>query len=154
MENMFKVVIDTNILIGGAYDELSYSNQIIKEVIEGRIEAFATHQAMKENRLLLRKTVKDREYKKFLEAYFKKLTIVKRKKRLNVVADPDDNKFLESAVAAPADYIITSDREVLDVEEYEGIKVVHPGEFWAVYKKKSAKVDGSEWQEWGKMLLK
>ena len=58
-----RVVIDTNILIGGAGDESSYAFKIIKEVIEGRIEAYANHQTMSENRQMLRKLVKDRAYR-------------------------------------------------------------------------------------------
>ena len=68
-----KVVIDTNILINAASDESSYAFRIIKEVIEGRVEAYATHQTMSENRQILRKLVRDREYRELLEEYFRKL---------------------------------------------------------------------------------
>ena len=48
-----RVVIDTNILIDGADDENSHSFKIVKEVIDGRLQAFATHQTMRENKSLL-----------------------------------------------------------------------------------------------------
>lgn len=147
-----RVVIDTNILIGGAYDESSYSFKIISEVIEGRIQAFANHKTMRENRLLLRKSVTDKEYRTLLEEFFRKLKIVKRIEKLDVVSDKEDNKLFESAVASRANFLITSDREVLDVGEHKGTKVVHPGEFWAIYQEKTG--DGNKkWQDWTKIVL-
>lgn len=147
---MIRVVVDTNILIGGAYDDSSYSFKIIQEVIAGRLQAFATHQTMRENKSLLGQIVTDRDYKELLTKYFHNLQIVRREKRLDVIQDKEDNKLFESAVAAKAEFLITNDREVLDVGEYEGVEVVRPDEFWSRYKNDDS---GSAWSEWGKMLL-
>lgn len=155
-----KVVIDTNILIGGAYDENSASWKIIKGVIEGRIEAYATHNTMKENRLLLNQAVMDREYKELLEGYFRRLKIVKvhnapftpsyiKRGLGELLKDEEDYKLFESALAAEARYLITNDRDVLYVEEFEGVKVVTPEDFWGKYKED----DDSTWQDWTKMLM-
>ncbi len=160
-----KVVIDTNILIGGSYDESSYAFRIIKEVIEGRLEAFATHQTMSENRQMLRKLVRDREYRELLEEFFRKMKIVNPSRPAAtlpsttadrssgegaIVSDREDVKLFESALAAKADYSVTGDREVLDVEEYQGTKVATPQEFWAKYK---GGEDDSAWSDWAKMLM-
>ena len=146
-----KVVIDTNVLINGANDESSYAFRIIKEVIAGKIQAFATHQTMSENRQMLRKLVRDREYKTLLEEYFSNLNIVKVYEPLNVVSDPEDNKLVESAVASGANYLITNDREVLDLENYHGTEILKPEDFWAAYKNASDS-DGS-WNDWTKMVM-
>jgi len=146
-----KVVIDTNIIVAGANDESSLAFKIINEVIEGRLQAFATHQTMSENRQMLRKLVRDREYKTLLEDFFTNLQIVQIYQHLNVVADPEDNKLVESAVSSGADFLITNDKEVLDVEEYHGTKVVTPQEFWAKYKNDAD--SGSGWSDWTKMLM-
>jgi predicted nucleic acid-binding protein len=37
--------------------------------------------------------------------------------------DPDDNKFLEATVAARAEYVVTSDKDLRDLGEYEGVKI-------------------------------
>ena len=44
--------------------------------------------------------------------------------------DPDDNKFLEAALAGKADYVVTGDKDLRDLEgqrifEEGGSKVVH-----------------------------
>lgn len=146
-----KVVIDTNILIGGSYDQSSYAFKIIKEVIDGGLEAYATHQTMNENRQMLRQLVKDREYRQFLEQYFRKLKIVKAGKELNVVSDSQDNKLFESAAAISADYLISEDQEVLAVEDYHGTRVVTPQQFWTRYQ--NEKDDDSAWKDWTNLLL-
>ena len=145
-----RVVIDTNILVGGADDESSYAFKIIKEVIDGRLEAFATHQTMSENRQMLRKLVKDRTYRETLEEFFRNLKIVKPFKRLDVVSDPEDNKLFESAAAANADYLISNDREVLDIGEFRKTSVVTPSEFWSKYDNQD---DDSSWNNWARMLM-
>lgn len=45
--------------------------------------------------------------------------------------DPDDDKFLEAAIAGKADYLVTGDKDLRDIGEYEGIKIRYPEEFLA-----------------------
>ncbi len=46
-----------------------------------------------------------------------------------VEADPDDNMIIECAIAGNTDYIITKDHHLLDLKEFEGIKILTPEEF-------------------------
>ena len=48
---------------------------------------------------------------------------------LAVVPDAADNMFIECAVAGDADYIVSGDSHLLNLESYEGIKIVAPDEF-------------------------
>ena len=48
---------------------------------------------------------------------------------VTVCRDPDDNKFLEAAIAAGAAYLVTSDKDLRDLGEYEGVKIRLPVEF-------------------------
>jgi len=43
--------------------------------------------------------------------------------------DKTDNKYLECAAAANADYIITGDKHLLVLKEYKGVKIVKPAEY-------------------------
>ena len=54
---------------------------------------------------------------------------------LNVVEeDPDDDKFIECAVALKAKFVITGDRAVKKIREYMNIKIVSPREFLSIIK--------------------
>ena len=48
-----------------------------------------------------------------------------------IVADPDDNKFADCAIAASADFIITSDHHfnILKMLNLPKVMVIHPQEF-------------------------
>jgi len=48
--------------------------------------------------------------------------------------EPDDDKFIECAVALKADAVITGDRALLAVKEYAGIRILTPQQFLADYK--------------------
>ena len=52
-----------------------------------------------------------------------------RTPEVRVVADPDDDCFIASALALTARYIVTGDKALLDVHGYEGIEVVTPRAF-------------------------
>ena len=43
--------------------------------------------------------------------------------------DPDDNKFIECAVALKADFIISGDKSFTAIQDYMGIKIINPKEF-------------------------
>lgn len=45
------------------------------------------------------------------------------------VRDADDDKFLECAVEADADYIVSGDDDLLDLGSHDGIDIVTPAEF-------------------------
>ena len=141
-----KVVLDTNVLIDAFKDEYSYQRRIIEEVIHGRIEAFANPQTLRENRFILEKLIADDGFKRELEQLFAQINIVENRRQINIVSDPEDNKILESAVEAEADYLITEDQVLLELKQYRNVKIVEPIVFWKNYE------DDLEdpWQKWVK----
>jgi len=67
----------------------------------------------------------------FIISTFEKFSekIVSGVKFEEIKDDPDDNKFLDCAVSASADYIISGDEHLLKLKEFRGIKIVSPAEF-------------------------
>jgi putative PIN family toxin of toxin-antitoxin system len=43
--------------------------------------------------------------------------------------DPKDDKFIACAVAGEADYLVSSDRDLLDMERYQDVAILNPGQF-------------------------
>ena len=62
-------------------------------------------------------------------AILEQAEIVEPKERLAVCRDVQDNKFFECAVEAKAKYIVSEDRGILAVGEFEGIRTVDAGAF-------------------------
>jgi hypothetical protein len=49
---------------------------------------------------------------------------------LNVISDdPSDNRYLECAAEGSADFIVSGDRDLLDLGNYQGIAIVRPAAF-------------------------
>ena len=50
--------------------------------------------------------------------------------RLRVVSDdPDDDKFIECAIALDCQYVVSGDRHLRDVKSYMGVRILTPREF-------------------------
>jgi predicted nucleic acid-binding protein len=49
--------------------------------------------------------------------------------------DPSDDKFLEAAVAGNASYIISGDKHLLRLSEFQGIQILKPRDFVQTYLK-------------------
>lgn len=50
--------------------------------------------------------------------------LIKPTMRLEVIKDDPDNRVLECAAEGKADYIISGDHHLLDIKEYEKIKII------------------------------
>jgi predicted nucleic acid-binding protein len=49
-----------------------------------------------------------------------------------VTEDPDDNKIIECAVTAGSDYIVTGDKDLLRLGQYDSIKILTVSDFLEV----------------------
>ncbi len=143
-----KIVLDTNVLIDGFRDEYSYEKKIIDAVARGEIEAFANKQTLRENKLLLRQVVDNDDYKRELNEFFAQVSDVPNYRQVRIVRDREDNKILESAVEARADYLVTSDNDLLSIERYRGVRIVRPQQFWANYKDEGQDL----WNKWASFI--
>ena len=47
-----------------------------------------------------------------------------------VEEDPDDDKFLEAAVAGNVDYVVSGDQHLLELGSFRGIEIVDPRTFY------------------------
>lgn len=50
--------------------------------------------------------------------------------KLTVLTDMSDNKFLEAATEAGADYLITGNSNDFNIQEYNGTIICSPRQYW------------------------
>ncbi len=145
-----RIVLDTNVLINGLKDDYSYEKKIIDAVISGEVEAYANKQTLRENKLIVSQLIDNPEYERELNAFFGQINWVVNRRQINIVEDHEDNKILESAVEARADYLISSDNALLKIKEHSGVKIVNPSEFWVQYKDEGMDL----WKQWASFITK
>lgn len=138
-----KVIIDTNVLITASRNKESFSRKIINMAVKGDIQPFATKKVLDENKSLLNKAL-DRE-DELIDRYFTVVQEVIDKYDLKVVdIDPEDDKYINAALSAGAEYIITSDKHLLFYDKYENINIVSPKKFY----EKMTGESFFDWDEW------
>jgi uncharacterized protein len=65
-----------------------------------------------------------------IELLRRRSAIVTPTVRITRSRDPDDDKFLECAVAGSADYIVSADADLLILREVQTIPIVDAPTFW------------------------
>ncbi len=146
---MRRIVLDTNVLVASAYDELSASWQIIDAVIRGELTAVVSPRLRREYLQILRQAVRIRgheeQMQRFLDAC---LEVHPRGRRRHVPEDRQDDKVVDSALTGQADAIVSNDQHLLELDPYEGVRVLRPSQFWTLQKEER----GSGWQEFAKQI--
>jgi uncharacterized protein len=126
-----RVVFDTNIFISAFVFPGGRAEEAIRTIIEGPDVLVLSSSVIKETlAVLAAKFGQDKEALSRTAVMLADLAeIVKPSKRIAVLADDPDNRVLECALAGRAGYIVTGDKEMLKLGEYEGIKIITLKEF-------------------------
>ncbi len=128
--NPIKVILDTNILISG----IGFGGkprEILNLILDDKIEAITSQILLAELEDVIGKKFPKLAYSfTLIERQIKeKFKIVKPRKSLSISRDKDDNRVLEAALEGKCDYIITGDRDLLDLKNFKNIKIVTPDIF-------------------------
>lgn len=127
-----KIVIDTNVFVSSFFG--GNPRKIIDLWKKEKISLCLSHVILDEyidvlNRIGLKDEAELEELLSLFSRGFNLRFTTKTPKIKIVKNDPDDDKFIECAVALKADVIVTGDREVLNIKEYAGIRILSPQKF-------------------------
>lgn len=138
---MLKVVLDTNVLVSGLISPNGTPARLINAWRERKFELVISPAILEELAgVLQRDKIRcyyehvDRDLaRKYVAGLRRFATLVPGKVQVQgVCADPDDDKFIAAALEAGADYIVSGNDHLLDLKEYQGVKILKPGEFLAL----------------------
>lgn len=132
MGKVTKVVIDTNIFVSG-FGWSGKSRELLTLVENKQIINFTSPDIFEELKRVVsypRLKFPPKLQSEILEFVFFYSEFVEPKKTISLIEkDTDDNRFLECAVEAKADFIISGDPHLLEINEYRGIKLLTVAEF-------------------------
>lgn len=125
-----KAVIDTNVIISSIVFG-GKPRQILKLVQEGKVNPTTTPILLAELLEVLAKKFGFAPEKIILveELIKENFTIVYPSKILHVVNDEDDNRVVEAAIKGKCRYILTGDKDLLDLGIFREVIIVTPDEF-------------------------
>ena len=129
---MIKIVIDTNVFISSFFSGNPkkiidlWKNGIIKlclsgEIVDEYVEVLKRFGLQNKSELQQLLKIFSEGHNIIFSATTPSLKIVEQ--------DPDDNMFIECAVALECSHIISGDKHLKSVKNYMGIKIVNPKEF-------------------------
>ncbi len=128
-----RVVLDTNILVSAFRFNKDLLRLVETCLADSSIQVFSSPDCYSElMRVLTEKFELSEAVIAAVENTLKRVKIVNPRVRLQIVRDATDDKFVEAAVEAKAEYIISGDKDLLVLGSYQGIKIVSAMEFVGV----------------------
>ena len=122
---MLKIVFDTNVYISAFISPGSKAEEAYLLAVDGEIELYTSVAILTETAMKLREKFSwdDVRITAALKQISKVATVSKPVSTLNILSDAPDNRILECAMEADADLIVTGDKHLLDLKQYEGIGI-------------------------------
>jgi hypothetical protein len=136
-----KVVFDTNILISAIINPSGRPAFLLKLVLLGKIRLVFAKELLEEvlevfAREKIKKIFKKRKGRaEAAEKALREICLISDWVKISpdgeviIKDDPSDDKFIHCAVEGEADFVITGDQHLLRLSQYQGIKIVTPGDF-------------------------
>jgi len=127
-----KIVADTNIFISSFFWG-GNPRRIMERIIDGKDELFTCKGILQETAAVMARpkfNVSDEYITNFIHSIEEIANHVTTTGTVqHVCRDGEDDKILECALLANADYIVTGDNDLLSLKEFRGIKIVTANEY-------------------------
>lgn len=131
-----KVVLDTNIIVS-AFGWGGKPADIMRLITGGEILNFTSVEMLTELKKVVgysRLSFSETLQAEIIEIMFNASSIVERHESVNIIDDDtEDNKILECAISAGAEFVVSGDKHLLTLKSFEGIKIVTPEEFIKIW---------------------
>jgi putative PIN family toxin of toxin-antitoxin system len=128
---MNRVVLDTNVLVSSALGGLLET--ILDKWADGAFTLIVTSDILAEYLVVLQRPkfkLKQGTLDRITRYLYQFSEFVLPQESIQVIeADPTDNKFLEAAIAAQADVVVSGDRHLLGLQEFRSIRIITAREF-------------------------
>jgi uncharacterized protein len=131
-----RAVIDTNILVRALLNPGGSVGPVVDLLREGRYTFLYSEATLNElidvlgrPRMVQRYGITAEELEALCALLVLRGELVEPRQVITACRDPKDNKFLELAVAAGADVIVTGDEDLEVLHPFEGIPMLKPSEF-------------------------
>jgi putative PIN family toxin of toxin-antitoxin system len=125
-----RYVLDTNVVLSGLLWN-GPTRQLFVAAQQGAIELLTSEELIAELRDVLRRPKCAKQLSKIghsadrvLDLYSRAASLVDPVTVPRLAPDPDDDVVIGTALAAKADVIVTGDRALLSVAEYQGVRIV------------------------------
>lgn len=131
-----RVVLDTNVIISATLIRGGNEDRIMRLWRQGAFELVLSPPILEEMARVLSyerrrrlRWMMEEEVTTFLQALVGESVLVPGKVSVKVSRDPEDDKFLAAALEGQADYVVTGDKDLLDLRAHENVRILAPARF-------------------------
>ncbi|MBI1919958.1 MAG: putative toxin-antitoxin system toxin component, PIN family [Geobacter sp.] len=126
-----RIVFDTNVYISALITSGGRGENAYLAAVAGRFSLFVSIPILTETAGKLRAKFHwdDAHITRAVRHVAAVAAVLKPQRRIALLTDDPDNRILECAMEAGADYIVTGDRHLLSLGAYEGCRIVTLAEF-------------------------
>ena len=128
---MIRVVLDSNILISAFFWD-GNERSILRDCRKGKLHLVLSDFILEEvNRVLQQKFgVEEHLSRSYIREIFRFSEIVITKGIIDIIEeDPSDNRVIETAVIGKVDFLITGDKHLIKIKEYQDVQIIKYGDF-------------------------
>ena len=132
-----KVVFDTNIFIAAFAIPGSQAEEAYIHAMKRQFSLYSSVPILTEMAQKLREKFGWQEHKiaRLLKTISIVAVILKTETHVHLLADEPDNRILECAIEANADFIITGDKHLLSLKRFQNISILKLSNFLEVLKR-------------------
>ncbi len=126
-----RILFDTNVIISGFVSQ-GYSFDVIKDAAN-KHKVYYTEYLLKETKksLATKFPLSDEAINSILNTVKKQFIEGRTAATVEKISrDPKDDQILADAVTNEIDIIITGDKDLLELKNYKGIKIIMPKDYW------------------------
>jgi putative PIN family toxin of toxin-antitoxin system len=108
-----RVVLDTNVVVSAHLNSEGYERSVLDLALSGKLRLFVSEAILREYESVLRRPkfrLKPLSVSRSLRLLRAAARVVAPYGQISVARDPGDNRFLECAEAAKADYLVTGNK--------------------------------------------
>ncbi len=129
-----KAVFDTNIYISAFVIPGGKAEEAYLHALRGTFTLYSSVAILTETAQTLREKFgwPERNIVRLLKAIARVATVLKTSPHIHEISDEADNRVLECALKAEADYIVTGDRYLLSQKQFQKIRILRLAEFLEV----------------------
>ena len=122
-----KIVLDTNVLVSGILFG-GIPEKIIALWMEGRIEVVASPGIVAEYSRVLEAFLRQsgRSLSLIAEIAERCRIVSDSHQHIKICRDPDDDKFINCALVAGVAYIVSGDKDLLEIGRFGSVKIIKP----------------------------
>ena len=134
---MIRAVLDANVYVSAAVRPDGPPGQIIERFLRGGAFEIVMSQAIVDEVLRALSYPKVRKYIRAgldAELWFEDIVVLSElvagdRELAGASKDPDNNKHIATAIDGRAGFVVAGDSDLLDMKEYDGIRIVSPRVF-------------------------